>query len=207
MRSSRIWPGITALAVVAVLAIVIFGLDHGSSPSSKANNASSPLVSNSASPSAAPSSPAATSVNPEPTWLPPGVTREIDKNLDAGDEFTYFNLPGAANQDPTAHGAPPVKLSLHSIPWPDATLPDPGDTLAFTVSTVDVAGNQGRLLVPNTGYGPYRIDWISGGRLYTLLVSRFKTPAGASGFDAETLLRIARSIPSPSATSSPSPAG
>jgi hypothetical protein len=65
----------------------------------------------------------------------------------------------------------------------------------FTTSVVPLRGaGTARTTVPKNGYGPFRVEWTSGGKFYTLLCIRGNTGAGKSGVPLQALLKMAASV-------------
>jgi Putative peptidoglycan binding domain len=136
-----------------------------------------------------------------PGWLPAGVTL-AGRFAHGGVVELSYALPGPAN------AAQPVPMGTSSLPMPATALvygtAPYGDTALPTLDDVPptiavvpltVTGQPARLVHATTGYGPYLLTWLSAGKIHSLSTCRWETPSGDAGLDADTLARIAASVP------------
>ena len=116
-----------------------------------------------------------------------------------------YGLSGAANQDtiptsgPSAFDGtqhPRTIITLSALGDASGALPQSlADPTYFDVSLVDLGGGRSaRVSQPKSGFGPYRVEWIQAGSLYTLLCARGKTISGTSGVPLSDLERMAESV-------------
>lgn len=143
-----------------------------------------------------------------PSYLPIGVLSVPDISCGAHNVLMVFRLVGAANSDTfPASGAatefdgsqhPASVLSFAETDGPANSLPDGIDPEFFAVRDITLTnGALARVTTPLSGYGPHRIDWLMGNKLFTLLGTRGSTNEGDSGLPMDELIKIADSVPSP----------
>ncbi len=142
----------------------------------------------------------------KPQYLPTVVLPVPELSCGSHNVLMVFRLVGEANADtfPASGGLtdesqhPASVLSYAVTDNPSNSLPDAIDLEFFEVRTVSLKnGGTARVATPVSGYGPYRIDWVMSGKLFTLLGSRGSTDKGDSGLPMDELIKIAESVPSP----------
>jgi hypothetical protein len=140
-----------------------------------------------------------------PDYLPTAVIPTPDIRCGSHNVTVDYRLLGEANSDtfPSSGAAtkfdgsqhPASILSLAIVDDPSGNLDSAADPEFFDVHDVKLAsGATARQTTPISGYGPYRLDWVMGGKMFTLLGTRGSTDQGDSGLPMSELLKIANSI-------------
>lgn len=143
-----------------------------------------------------------------PAYLPTAVLPVPDVSCGSHNVLMVFRLVGAANSDTFPPSGAPTQfdgsqhpasvLSYAVTDNPTGLLPDGIDQEFFAVRDVTLTnGALVRVATPLSGYGPYRLDWSLGNKLFTLLGARGSTDQGDSGLPVAELIKIADSVPSP----------
>lgn len=141
-----------------------------------------------------------------PTYLPPEVVPTPQIACGQYNVMVDYRLVSPANLDTLPpDGVPTVAddsqhpasiLSFDVVENPHNLRPESAaDVEWFSVTEVTLAsGVPARASVPRDGYGPHRLEWATGGKLFTLLTTRGNTDQGVSGLAMPTLIQIADGI-------------
>lgn len=140
-----------------------------------------------------------------PDYLPAAVIPAPHIQCGSHDVMVDYRLLGEANRDtyPSSGAAtkfdgsqhPASILSLGIVDDPSGSLDSAADPEFFDVHDVRLSnGATARQTTPLNGYGPYRLDWVLGDKMFTLLGTRGSTDQGDSGLPISQLLKIANSI-------------
>lgn len=205
----------TAAAVVAVVLGVGVLADQTSPARPYPRTSPSPIT---------PAGPLATT-SVSPSYLPAGVTfgGRQPRKFPTPSGFrrsaasgAWYRLPGAANRSTeppdlegslTAHPSTSLQVSfvpdVMNLP-PNIGVPNPLSTKLFSARFASVAGNRAVITVDRKVATNVRIDWIDADGYHAVMCDGLTTAQGLSGLPVPTMLRIARSLYTPS-DSTPAP--
>ncbi len=135
-------------------------------------------------------------------YLPAGAQSTGGRSVIHGGWAEQFTLPGAVNSrempgapTPGVPAHPATTIDFVQLPQDTSQLAGVDQRLA-DVSTITVMGVQATVVVPKSGYGVSRIDWVKDGVAYDLQSQRLIAGGneGISGIPLTELIRMAQSI-------------
>lgn len=140
-----------------------------------------------------------------PTYLPASVSPVPTALCGSHTVLLQYRLLGEPNVDtlppggvPTAEDGsqhPPSVLNLNVLDDPTGQGPENLQSEFYSVTRKTLAsGLSVQISVPYDGYGPYRVEWTTAGKLVGLYGDRGKTDKARSGLAIEQVLRIADSV-------------
>lgn len=140
-----------------------------------------------------------------PTYRPREVSAQTTQCLPGLYVITY-TLSGPSNTRAVPPGVQPKDWPLDGSVHPASqisfsaasgytSLPAPMATPTYYDITPGRFGQTTvRVTAPKSGYGPYRLEWLKAGTLYTIIAVRGVTNTGPSGVPLEDLGRMADSV-------------